>query len=193
VGIDINVFEMLPWAIRDEIPVIKKLLQDLPGLTSEGTKNYYPFCRGERKYHEKSIKDYDGHFNDQYNLIINFTKTITFFSFAAAFLFDSYILLASPVGVDLNLIYFVIKMMMGLATMISLLMDELFGKMSLDTKVDDHKRMLKMYEEECREIFLEKDKAKAEERYTALIREFLINASTKYVYLKKNNIEFILF
>ena len=45
--------------------------------------------------------------------------------------------------------------MMGLATMISLLMDELLSKMSLDTKMEDHELMFELYRCESMQIILD--------------------------------------
>jgi hypothetical protein len=70
-------------------------------------------------------------------------------------IFDLYILIISPSGVDINFFYFVIKVMMGLAIMISLLMDELLSKMSLDTKMEDHELMFELYRCESMQIFLD--------------------------------------
>ncbi len=194
VGIDEKVVDMLPYVIEHDIPLIKEKLSGLPETNSHDVKYCWKFCQNESKYHKDSKKDYDGTFRIIYNYFIRMALTVTILSYFAAFIFDLYLVVASPVGIDLNRVYFYIKLVMGVMTMVTLLMDGLFGKMSLDTKVEYHDRMMDLYEKRSPKILynITNNEEKAKELFIELIREFLFETSAKYVYQKQNQLEFVL-
>jgi hypothetical protein len=165
-------------------------ISKLPKAESTTKEAMYLFCQDQIGYHANAIGS-DSFFNRTYNFLSNAALTITVISYFAAFGFDIYLLWAAPTGWDLNEIYFYIKMIIGVMTILTLLANNFFGKMSLKVREEEHERRKKLYEEESSKISNNiNDKEKSEGIFINLIREFLIENSTWYVYESQNSLSF---
>ena len=176
--------------IRNDLPWIGERISGLPKAESSTPEAMYLFCQDQIGYHS-SLIDSDSFFNSTYNFLSNTALFITVIAYFAAFGFDIYLLLATPKGLDLNAIYFWIKMIMGVMTILTLLANNFFGKMSLKVRKKEHERRKKLYEKVSSQLSDSKnDREKSEEIFMNLIREFLIENSTWYVYESQNSLSF---
>lgn len=190
-GIDLNVAELLPWVVKKDLPWISERLTKLPKVESTTPEAMVLFCQNQIIYHSKVV-DSDSFFNRAYNFLSNLALIITIIAYFAAFAFDLYLITVSPSGLDLKSIYFNIKMVLGLMTIITLLANNFFGKMSLKVRVEEHERRIKLYEEKSMDIMTNINDKKAEEIFIDLVHEFLIENSTWYVYESQNKLGFII-
>jgi hypothetical protein len=82
-------------------------------------------------------------------------------------------------------------MAIGVMTILTLLANNFFGKMSLNAREKEHKRSEDLYVKGSDEILSNiNDKGKSEEIFMNLIREFLIENTTWYIYESQNKLSF---
>ena len=72
---------------------------------------------------------------------------------------------------------------------VTLFTSSYYGKMSLDNKIDDHRRMIALYQKSEQEIEIN---GETDELLLSLAREFLSENSNWYAYQKKNNPDLVI-
>ena len=150
----------------------------------------HDFCLKQIEYHT-DIASSDSSFNRAYKILTNSALVITVIAYFAAFGFDIYLAVALPKGWDLNEIYFYFKMAIGVISILTLLANNFFGKMSLNAKEKEHERSKDLYAQESVKILsCITDKEKSEELFMNVIREFLIENTTWYIYESQNKLSF---
>ena len=190
-GINEKVVEMLPKAIAEEsIPWVANILNDLPETDSTNPNAVWLFCRNQIDYHNKNYHE-DISYYQSYEKWTKVTAILTIVFYFAAFVFDFYLLAFTPNGLNLNDIYFKIQLALGLISMIMVLTSNYYGKMSLETRIKEHRRGLYLYQSTEIEILKNGliDEEFAQNLLLELVRQFLIEVSIWYVYESQNKIE----
>ena len=90
---------------------------------------------------------------------------------------------------DQDVMRIILKIMLGTMSAVTLFTGNYYGKMSLSNVIDDHKRMISLYETAEEEIA---KYGESEELLLSLAREFLNENSTWYSYQSKNKPEIIM-
>ena len=106
---------------------------------------------------------------------------ITIISYIVAMLFEIY-MFNSTQNIDANAIRAVLKIVLGTMSAIKLFTGSYYGKMSLSNIIDDHRRMIILYDAAEKEI--EKN-GETEELIVFLAREFLTENSDEIIYKSK--------
>ena len=188
-GFDEKVADMLPWIIKHDMPWVIELLKGLPKVKTENKYAPQAFCKNQREYHEEHKKS--DKFYSKANVDLNrISLYITIILYIVLFVFDAFVVNFDNGSLDLNLAHFIIKLLLGVMTAITLFSENLFGKVSSSIKVDEHKRRLKLYCEICPVIVenMYDNKEITKENFLYLIHEFLIENSTWYVYESQNKL-----
>lgn len=182
-GLKEDVLDLLPWSIKRSVPWIIDVLLTLP-------ENYYNekesildlWVLDQMKYHEsayvKTEKQY--HKNEiitKTALIITVIVYIATISFELAVYFN----MIGDVGLfDLRMY---LKFAMGMMSVITIFAESYYGKLSLDNKINDHKRMIELYRVTEKDISIH---GESERIVRDLARDFLNENSTWYAYQSKN-------
>ena len=84
-----------------------------------------------------------------------------------------------------DMIRSILKIVIGTMSAATLFTGSYYGKMSLSNTIDDHRRMVMLYEKAEQDI-VQNEGVEDEELIIKLAREFLIENSTWYSYQSKN-------
>lgn len=189
-GIQKPVFEIMPWFLKDAVGWIEGPLSELPIHKVTERKNIKDcWIIDQKEYHENKLNEVmrDKKIYDLAEMIFIFA-TILLYLFA--FLYEFYIFdfINSIIPFSPDFMHVLLKIALGVASAGLLLFVSYFGKMSLSEKIDDHSRMVKLYE------MAEEDINNIEnnpEELEKLAREFLIENSTWYSYQINNKPELV--
>lgn len=182
-GTGIRVMEILPWSIRKGIPWIAEVLSSISeNKSSEKRSVLDPWIRVQKTYHKAALGKNEIK-NRKDGRIAKIVLIITIATYVAALLYELLVYRNAQGAVDANLIRALLKIVLGTMSAITLFTGSYYGKMSLSNIIDDHKRMIALYETAEEEIL---QKGENEELLTFLAREFLNENSTWYSYQSKN-------
>ena len=182
-GIKVNVASILPWFIRKAIPWIGEILQSLPiGQVNEKMPVIDCWIRNQKAYHEDALKKAVNKKNRD-DRITKIVLVITIFAYIVALLFEIYMYNNPTLEISANVIRAVLKIVLGTMSAATLFTSSYYGKMSLNIEIDDHKRMIELYERTESDIL---KNGEHQEQLIDLAREFLIENSTWYAYQKMN-------
>lgn len=176
---------LLPWFVKKGVPWINEVLLELPETeTSEKKPILDCWIRNQKIYHDKSfIKSKKQ--KERNDLIKKLALAITALSFVAALIFELYMWLYSPFdAVIATRNRVVLKIIIGTMSVITIFLANYYGKMSLSSKIDEHKRMSMLYQKAEDEILQKGEET--EDLIISLAREFLIENTTWYAHQKKN-------
>lgn len=186
-GINVKVIDILPWFIEKAIPWVAEILNSLPTLQL-GEKRLIIDCwiRDQKTYHENALMAAENKYH-RHVLITKVVLFITVMSYIVALVFEIFIYNDFS-GIDAQVIRMILKIVLGTMSAIALFSSSYYGKMSLANEIDDHNRMISLYEQAENDI---SQNGETEEILMELAREFLIENSTWYSYQNKNNPDFV--
>ena len=200
-----SVSDILPWFIKKGVPWIDEILASLPKMETKEKKHIINrWIREQLEYHQKgyikSLKQYEK--NERIRKIV---MGITILTYAAAFIFEIYMLTipSGEVSSDLlsavlkslqdcgimvgltptDMIRGILKIIMGTMSAVTLLTEGYYGKMSLPNTKEAHRRMVMLYEKAENDIL---QNGETEEIIIHLAREYLIENTTWFAYQKGN-------
>ncbi|WP_406534769.1 hypothetical protein [Methanobrevibacter sp.] len=183
-GLKVNVANILPWFIKKAIPWIEEILLSLPvEQVNEKKPIIDSWIRNQRTYHEEALKKAEDkkHRDDRITKIV---LLITIISYIVAVLFEIHMLGNPSIEMPPNVIRAILKIVLGTMSAATLFTSSYYGKMSLKIEIDDHKRMIELYDLAENDIL---ENGETEEQLMDLAREFLIENSTWYAYQKMNS------
>ncbi len=207
-GINTDVTGILPWSIRQGIPWVAEVLagimpqsvqedaaqsseiQSSPGQVAGPEKHSVLDCwiRDQKKYHKVAL----GKAEVQYKRDSFITKTvliITITAYIAALMYEL-ILYRDIAGTgNADLVRTILKILLGTMSAITLFTGSYYGKMSLSNAIDDHNRMIALYETSEEEIL---KNGESEALLLFLAREFLNENSAWYAYQSKNSPDIVI-
>ena len=183
-GLKVNVASILPWFIKKNIPWIEEILLSLPAkYNNEKTPVIDCWIGNQKAYHEDALIKAENrkYRNDRITKIV---LLITILAYIVAVLFEINMLSNPAIKIHPNVIRAILKIVLGTMSAATLFTSSYYGKMSLNIEIDDHKRMIELYELAERDIL---ENGETEEQLMDLAREFLIENSTWYAYQKMNS------
>ena len=184
-GIRTSVKEIMPWSVRMGIPWMSEVIPDVPDEISAGKQPVLDvWIREQKKYHENALKkaEIKSRRND---CIAKTVLVITIAAYAVALLFELFLYKNISSG-EAELIRSVLKIVLGTMSAVTLFTGSYYGKMSVPDAVNDHKRMISLYETAESEIL---KNGESEELLMFIAREFLNENSTWYAYQSKNKLD----
>ncbi len=188
-GVQKQVADILPWFIRQGLPWIEEILKSLPKTDKHERNPIINFwILDQRAYHNGALEKAENKKNREkkttYIVII-----ITIIAYIVTLLFELFIYTQIPGNVDANAIRAILKIIVGTMSAITLFTGSYYGKLSLTYTINDHKRMIALYNHAESEIA---KKGETEEILVELARESLIENSTWYSYQTKNKADLVL-
>lgn len=145
-GVRKHITEIMPWSIKKSIPWIMEVLDEIiyMGL---GEKKSILDCwvRDQKQYHEVALKkaelenQRDGH-------ISTAVLIVTIIAYVAALVFELVVYRGSVNMAEADSIRVVLKVLLGTMSAVTLFTGSYYGKMSLSNSIEDHKRMIALYE-----------------------------------------------
>ena len=114
---------------------------------------------------------------------------ITILAYLIAIVFEFFVYKNNPSSMNINSVRVILKVVLGTMSAVTLFTSSYYGKMSLDNKIDDHRRMIALYQKSEQEIEIN---GETDELLLSLAREFLSENSNWYAYQKKNNPDLVI-
>jgi hypothetical protein len=182
-GVQKQVVDILPWFIRQGLPWIEDVLKSLPKMSSHERNPIINFwILDQRAYHNGALAKAENKKNRD-NRTTRVVIAITIIAYLITLFFELFIFTQNPGNVDVNAVRAILKIIVGTMSAVTLFTSSYYGKLSLTYTINDHKRMIALYDNAEREIAR---KGETEEILVELAREFLIENSTWYSYQTKN-------
>ena len=182
-GVQKQVVDILPWFIRQGLPWIEDVLKSLPKMSSHERNPIINFwILDQRAYHNGALAKAENKKNRD-NRTTRVVIAITIIAYLITLFFELFIFTQNPGNVDVNAVRAILKIIVGTMSAVTLFTSSYYGKLSLTYTINDHKRMIALYNNAEREIAR---KGETEEILVDLAREFLIENSTWYSYQTKN-------
>ena len=183
-GSKVKVEEISPWFIKQAIPWIGEILQTLPlNEVKEKRDILYFWAFDQKAYHEGALLKAENQSKKE-KKITKIAIYITVLAYILGLIFEAIMYFYSP-NIDAHMIRLGLKMIIGFMSVSTIFLESYYGKMSLSHSIDNHKRMISLYEEVGK-------KEETEEVLLYLANQFLIENSTWYAYQSKNKADFIL-
>lgn len=209
-GIKEHITIILPWFIKKNSPWITEILLSLPVDTTEKRPILNCWIRNQKEYHQKAWID-STEKKQKTELSTRIAIYITAATFIIAGVFE-FCMLCNPTGeIHINELGMILKtlqdcgIMVGMdqATMIrsllkiiigsmsafTLFLGSYYGKMSLSNAIDDHRRMVMLYEKAENEVL---QNGETEDLIMSLAHEFLIENTIWFGYQSNNTPDLIL-
>ena len=182
-GVQKQVKDILPWFIRQGLPWIEDVLKSLPKMSRHERNPIINFwILDQRAYHNGALAKAENKKNRD-NRTTRVVIAITIIAYLITLFFELFIFTQNPGNVDVNAVRAILKIIVGTMSAVTLFSSSYYGKLSLTYTINDHKRMIALYDNAEREIAR---KGETEEILVDLAREFLIENSTWYSYQTKN-------
>ena len=187
-GVKKHVSELMPWFIKIGNPWIIEILSELPKTkTSEKKPILNCWIRDQEDYHNKAhISSREK--KEKEARIEKIALIITVLGYIGTLIFEFYMLLYSPFPEPIeHLNRAILKIIIGIMSVITIFISNYYGKMSLSRKIEEHRRMALLYDKAKKEILQKGEES--EELLVFLAREFLIENATWYAHQKGNKID----
>ncbi len=186
---NIKVVDILPWSLRKGISWIEEVLSLLPQAKVENKKSILNcWVVDQRKYHQRALTKAEVK-NNRDNKITKITTIITIGIYLITLCFELYVYQSNYLSVNLNIIRIILKVLLGTMSAITLFSSSYYGKMSLANAIDDHKRMIELYQKAEDDII---KNGETDELILSLAREFLNENSAWYFYQQKNSANIVI-
>ena len=179
--------DILPWSVRRGIPWIEEILRELPA-QEPGEKRSVLECwiRDQKRYHEKALRKTESK-DKRDGRTAKAVLAVTLAAYVAALAFELAAFRRGAANADT--VRAVLKIVLGTMSAVTLFTGSYYGKMSLSNVIDDHKRMISLYETAEEQILRD---GESEELLLFLARECLNENSTWYAYQSKNKPDMVI-
>ena len=187
-GVNRHIAKIMPWYIKSSIPWIEEIINGLPEIQLNEKQSILEcWIHDQKSYHESALEKSKARKirDDRTTKIV---IVITVAAYIVAMLFEIYMFNSTP-NVDANAIRAVLKIVLGTLSAITLFTGSYYGKMSLPNIIDDHRRMIILYDAAEKEIEIN---GETEELIVFLAREFLTENSAWYAYQSKNKPDIVI-
>lgn len=179
-----RVSELLPWAIKVDLNWIEEIINDIKFGKHSKKPILDCWIKEQSAYHKSALLKAQR--QDNINKYV--TKTVlilTLLTYLFTLIFELFIYRIIDIN-RLNFIRAFIKVLLGSLSAITLFTNNYYGKMSLSNVIEDHKKMIALYEEVENKINKEGEK---EELILYLAKESINENSSWYAYECNNDIE----
>ena len=184
-----RVADILPWSVRKGIPWVADVLEDL-SVRMPAKKHPVLDCwvREQKRYHENALGRTERR-RHRDSRIEKAVLVVTVAAYLAALLYELLLYRHAAGTGNADLVRALLKILLGTMSAVTLFTGSYYGKMSLSNAIDDHQRMIALYET-AEEAILET--GEREELLLFLAREFLNENSTWYAYQSKNTPDLVI-
>lgn len=182
-GVQRQVVEILPWFIKQSLPWIESVLKTVPKMQNPEKNPILNFwILDQKSYRGSALVNAE---NKKYtdNRTANVVLVITILAYIFTLGFEIYVYTQTPGNLNINAVRAILKIVVGTMSAIALFTSSYYGKMSLTYTINDHKRMIELYNYVESEIT---KNGESEEIIVFLARESLIENSAWYSYQTKN-------
>ena len=187
-GVSERVTELTPWSVRQEIPWIMEILSALPEPRPKEKESVMDcWIKDQSSYHQLKLGQ-TVRKNRRDNRIATATVIVTVITYLAAIGFEIYVS-HHQIAIDVNLVRAILKVVVGTMSAITLFTGNYYGKMSLPNIIDDHERMIALYQSVEEKIL---SQGENDELILSLARECLNENATWYAYQKKNQPDLVI-
>ena len=188
-GCSKRVSDIMPWTVKKGIPWIEEIMASLSA-EAPGEKQPVIDCwiRDQKAYHERALVKAEQK-NQRDNRISRIILFITVIAYCAALIFELIIVKRLTIGAGTDIIRTVLKVLLGTMSAVTLFTGSYYGKMSLPNEIDDHTRMIALYESAEQSIL---ESGETDELLLSLARDYLNENSTWYAYQSKNTPDIVL-
>ena len=187
-GVKKSVSDIMPWFIKIGIPWINEVLLELPKMQRSEKKSVLNcWIRDQEEYHNKAHVSSRKQ-KEKEDRIEKIALIITVIGYAATLIFEFYIIFYAPI--DSAAVHWnraLLKIIIGIMSVITIFISNYYGKMSLSRKIEEHRRMALLYDKAKKEILQKGEES--EELILFLAREFLIENATWYAHQKGNRVD----
>lgn len=182
-GVQRQVVEIMPWFIKQSLPWIEAILKTVPKMENPEKNPILNFWILDQKaYHSDALRKSENK-KHRDNRTATIVLIITIFAYLFTLGFEIYVYTQTPGNLDVNAVRAILKIVVGTMSAITLFTGSYYGKMSLTYTINDHRRMIELYNYVESEIT---KKGETEKIIVFLAREFLIENSAWYSYQTKN-------
>lgn len=187
-GIKESVTALLPWSVKFEMPWIAECIAALPEPDPKHREPVIGFwIKDQSEYHQLKLGQMMKK-NRRDNRVAVITLVITILTYVAAIGFELYVFYHQT-AIDVNFVRAVIKVVVGTMSALTLFTANYYGKMSLPNVIDDHERMIALYQHVGEKI---NNEGESDELILSLARECLNENSAWYAYQKKNQPDLVI-
>ena len=187
-GIKESVTALLPWSVKFEMPWIAECIAALPEPDPKHREPVIGFwIKDQSEYHQLKLGQMMKK-NRRDNRVAVITLVITILTYVAAIGFELYVFYHQT-AIDVNFVRAVIKVVVGTMSALTLFTGNYYGKMSLPNVIDDHERMIALYQHVGEKI---NNEGENDELILSLARECLNENSAWYAYQKKNQPDLVI-
>lgn len=187
--INASVIDILPWFIKMGIPWVEDVLLSLPDVNvGEGQSILDCWVRDQRAYHEDALRRAETK-KRRDERITHIVLFITIFAYIGTVIFEFYVYSNPYSEFNTVMIRMLLKIVLGTMSAVTLFTGSYYGKMALSNRIDDHKRMIALYQKAEDDILRD---GETEELLIYLAREFLIENSTWYAYQNNNKPDIVI-
>ena len=181
-GTERDVAELLPWPLRIGIPWLEGILAEIPPRQDSKQSVLDIWIRNQHDYHARALKrteKKDSRDQRVTRIVRILTLTVYFAAVVLELSVFSHLAASDAVSVGRG----VLKFLLGTMSAVTLFTGTYYGRMSLSNVIDDHKRMIALYEHAENEI---QENGENEELLLSLARECLNENASWYAYQSKN-------
>ena len=187
-GLGTRVTDILPWTIRQDVPWIRDVLSALP---EDGPMEKHSildcWIRDQKAYHASALKKAE--IKDRRDRRISTAVLVlTVIVYCAALIYELAVYRHAAGTGNADVIRAVLKIVLGTMSAATLFTGNYYGKMSVSSAVDDHRRMIALYDEAEKEIM---ENGESRELQLMLAGEFLSENSSWYAYQSRNKPDII--
>ncbi|WP_462314976.1 hypothetical protein [Methanobrevibacter sp.] len=188
-GINKNVADILPWFTEIRVPLVKNVLNGLTSIETDKKESIMEcWVIDQMKYHDRAHKK-SLKLEEKHELYEKISLYATILIYALAFVFEILMMAHVPIDfVDAHFIRAFFKIGIGTATAITIFLKNYFGKLSLSSKIEEHKRMHWLYENV--EHKMKTTREESEEQILYLAEQCLIENTIWYSHQKNNDPDF---
>jgi len=189
-GINREVTDILPWNLQVNVPWVSRAVSAIMTGERAGEKKSImdTWITGQKEYHNRALKKTELQLrrNDR---MVTTALVITIGTYMAALLFEliccgmiSGKVMFAPETNDAVRTAF--KLLMGAFSALTLFANNYYGRLALSNVIDDHRKMVLLYEEAEREIA---DKGEAEPLLMRIAEDELCENANWYAYQRKHD------
>ncbi len=179
-----RVSELFPWSFKTGLSWIEEIINGIKFGKNDKKPILDCWIKEQSAYHRRALEKIQR--QDKINRYV--TKTVlilTLLTYLFALLFELYIYKTVDIS-SIDSFRVIIKILLGTLSAVTLFTGNYYGKMSLSNVIDDHKKMIALYDEVEKKIVKEGEK---EELILYLARESINENSSWYAYECNNDIE----
>lgn len=188
-GIRTGVFELLPWAWKMNVPWIAEKIKEMWHPKEDPAKRTILdiWIEDQKQYHEKALKR-TCEKEKRNDRIVNSALTLAVLFYIAGLVYEIAFggLFTGTPRLDIETLESgrtILKILLGTISAATIFAGDYYGKLSLDEVIEDHKRMIALYDFAKQRIL---ENGETEEILLDLAREELNENSNWYAYQMKN-------